>query len=231
MSLSTGQWIRGAADVQRDLLAGDGGYGAVYADPPWRFATHSRKGRGRSPDGADYMAPAPLLDDAGGYDEDVNHYPTMTLDEICALEVGPLAHRDSVLYLWAVFNMLPEAIRVGEAWGFKPNTARVWVKTRKHGFDPSLTLDQNFPMGTGYIARGNPELLLIMTRGEPQFLGQAPRALIIAPRREHSRKPDIVRRDIERQVSGPWLELFARQARPGWDCWGNQVERFDADAA
>lgn len=221
--LSGGTFVRGARDVQRDWISGVSGYGAILADNPWRFSTHSRKGRGRSPDGQDYLAPAPLIDDAGGFADEVNHYPTMAIEEMCALEVGQLAARDCVLFFWGVLNMIPQALQVIDAWGFKQNTARIWAKTRKAGFDPALTLDKNFPMGTGYIARGNPEILFIATRGSPRFR-DPPRALIIAPRGRHSEKPASVRADIERQVAGPYLELFARVAAPGWDAWGNQVE-------
>lgn len=224
------EFIAGAQEVQRDWISGVSGYGAIYADNPWRFATRSAKGRGRSADGQAYVAPAPLIDDEGGFAEDVNHYPTMAIDEMCAMQVGELAAPDSVLYFWGVFNMIPQALRVIEAWGFQQNTARVWVKTRKAGFDPKLTLDQNFPMGMGYIARGNPEILFIATRGSPRFK-TAPRALIIAPRRSHSQKPDIVRRDIERQVDGPYLELFARTVPEGWDAFGNQLGKFESEEA
>jgi N6-adenosine-specific RNA methylase IME4 len=55
--------------------------------------------------------------------------------------------------------------------------------------------------------------------------------LIVAPRREHSRKPDEQYERIERLVAGPYLELFARQSRPGWDSWGNEVGKFDREAA
>jgi N6-adenosine-specific RNA methylase IME4 len=52
------------------------------------------------------------------------------------------------------------------------------------------------------------------------------RQAIIAPRREHSRKPDGIYERIERLVAGPYLELFARQKRPDWDCWGNETDKF-----
>ncbi len=208
-----------------DLLTGRPHYGAVLADPPWEFDTYSEKGRGRSPNWIERTPALPLL----GVEEEVSearHYETMRTEDICALDVGQRESPHCVLYLWATFPMLPDAMRVGQAWGFRYCTTRIWAKTRKGGFDPSLTLDQNFPFGTGYVARGNPEPLLIFTRGQPKFRTPVPRALIIAPRREHSRKPDCVRRDIERQVEGPYLEMFARQRAPGWTSWGNQVDRF-----
>lgn len=215
-----------------DLFGQPCGYGAVLGDPAWRFDTYSDKGRGRSPDFRGGSGALPLLGVEASIEEAEKHYPTMPTDEICALPVGALTARDCVLYLWATLNMLPDALRVGASWGFKFATSRIWVKTRVAGFDPALTLDQNFPMGTGYIARGNPEPLLIFTKGSPRFnLNAVPRALIIAPRREHSRKPDGVHAEIERQTDGPYLELFARSTVPGWDCWGNQLDRFESSAS
>jgi len=202
----------------------------VLADPAWEFETYGEAGRGRSPDGFTTSPALPLF----GVDaerSELNHYPTMPTDAICALDVGQRESPHCVLYLWATFPMIEAAMRVGAAWGFKYATARVWAKTRVSGFDPILTLEQNLPMGTGYIARGNPEPLLIFTRGKPEWL-DPPRALMIAPRREHSRKPDFVRDEIDRQLAGPKLEMFSRRPPSGnWDVWGNQTDRFAGAAA
>lgn len=207
-------------------LFGQRRYGTIFADPAWQFSTWSSKGRGRSPDWIEREEAMPLFDVEESVSEE-KHYPTMPTHEICALPVGDIAADNCALYLWGTLNMLEDALQVVRAWGFTPKTARIWIKTRVGGFDPALTLDQNFPMGTGYIVRGNPEILLIATRGKPAFRYK-PRALIIAPRREHSRKPDIVRRDIERASPGPRIELFARTVPSTWDGWGNQPDRFDA---
>lgn len=212
--------------MQFDLISGRPNYGAIHADPPWRFETISDKGRGRCPDGRLPIDDVPLLEPRPPSVAAAKHYETMPTDEICAMDFGQHESPHCVLYLWGTFAMIEDAMRVGKAWGFRYVSARVWVKTRVSGFDPILTLDQNFPMGTGYVTRGNPEPLLIFTRGRPEFRAP-PRALIIAPRREHSRKPDVVWRDIERQVPGPYLEVFARQRRPGWDAIGNQLDKFE----
>lgn len=224
--LGAGQFIF-APGVQADMLFGLSGYACLYADPPWQFATYSAKGRGRSPDNIERTEALPLFDVDAEEAEEHKHYPTMPTDEICALNVAPLAAQHSVLYLWATTSMISDAMRVVDAWGFKHATTRVWIKTLKDGYDPARSPEHNYPMGTGYIARGNPELLLICTRGKPKFKRPV-HSLIIAPRRDHSRKPDQVRADIERQVAGPYLELFARTQPPGWSVWGNQVERFEA---
>jgi MT-A70 len=86
-----------------------------------------------------------------------------------------------------------------------------WSKTAKDG--------ASYPIGTGYWTCANPELCLLATRGKPKRLSRAVRKLIVSPRREHSRKPDEVHERIEALVAGPYLELFARSQRPGWECW------------
>lgn len=187
------------------LKRGKRRFGAILADPPWRFVTRSAKGRGRSPDGA-------------------GHYETMTLDAIKALPVADLAAPDCALFLWAIDPMIPEALDVGRAWGFTFKTlAFVWAKHAVH--DP-----RRFPMGTGYWTRANPETCILFTRGRPQRLARDVPRLIVAPRREHSRKPDETRARIERLVAGPYAELFARQTAPGWRALGNQTDRFPESA-
>jgi len=78
----------------------------------------------------------------------------------------------------------------------------------------------------GYWTRANPEQCLLATRGHPKRIGRDVRRWIDAPRREHSRKPDEIYERIERLVDGPYLEMFARQTRDGWDAWGNETDKF-----
>lgn len=224
-ALDSGHWAHGASEVQRDWISGSAGYGAILADPPWSFSTRSPKGMGRSPDG---IVERPF-GDRSNYAE--RHYPTMTLEDIKALPIGALAGKDCALFLWAVDPMLPQAIEVGEAWGFTYKTiAFVWAKLRREtsrrGKDAPDDWSRLFPMGTGYWTRANPELCLLFTRGAPKRTATDVRKLLIAPRREHSRKPEEARERVERLVGGPYLELFARQSAPGWDAWGNEVTKF-----
>ena len=86
-------------------------------------------------------------------------------------------------------------------------------------------------MGLGYWTRANSEVCLLATRGNPKRLDKGIRQGILEPIREHSRKPDCVHKRIERLVAGPYLELFARQSRPGWSSWGNEATKFDGAAA
>jgi N6-adenosine-specific RNA methylase IME4 len=99
----------------------------------------------------------------------------------------------------------------------------VWVKTNKK--------KPGFFMGAGYTTRKNVEISWLGRRGNPRRLSKSVRELIIAPRREHSRKPDEVYGRIEQFCAGPYVELFARQQRPGWLVWGDQVDRFNGGSA
>ncbi|MGE4527446.1 MAG: MT-A70 family methyltransferase [Rhodospirillaceae bacterium] len=175
-----------------------GEYAAIVADPPWHYATWSEAGRDRCPD-----------------------YPTMPLDEIAALPVPMIAAEDCVLFLWAVDPMLPQALDLIRAWGFTYKTvAFTWVKLNPSGV--------GVHMGPGHWTRANPEPCLLATRGRPHRQSRGVRQLIIAPRREHSRKPDSLLSRVESLVSGPYCELFARTRRPGWTSWGNDLDRFPA---
>ena len=181
-------------------------YGVIYADPPWSFRNWSAKGTGRNA---------------------VSHYDCLSPQELSALPIADLAAPDCALFLWATDPLLPRAIELIQAWGFEYKTVGFyWVKLNakpKHGAD--------FFTGLGYWTRANPEQCLLATRGKPTRRAKDVRRVVTESRREHSRKPDSVRERIERLVSGPYLELFARETKPGWDCWGNQAKLFDQGAA
>lgn len=184
-------------------------YGAIIADPPWRFATWSDKGRGRCPDG--WRADGP------------RHYETMSIQDIMAMPVAEYAADDCVLFLWSIKPMIQAALDVGRAWGFEYKTrAFCWVKLTKHGKQH---------MGMGHWTRANPEDCLLFTRGKPKRKSRSVRELIEAQVREHSRKPDETYERIEALVVGPYLELFARTHRPGWDQWGDQLGIWETGAS
>jgi len=142
------------------------------------------------------------------------------------LPVADYAAEDCVLFLWTCWPVLQWALRTIEVWGFDYKTCGFcWVKAHaqqlemfQEDIEPHMTL--------GYWTRSNSEICLLATRGNPKRIGTDVRQAIIAPRREHSRKPDGIHERIERLVAGPYLELFARQRRLGWDCWGNEVDKF-----
>lgn len=177
-------------------------FGVILADPPWNFKTYSKKGRDRCPDS--------------------RHYDVMSYKDILNLgeQVKRVSADDCVLFLWITDPFLMKGQEVMEAWGFSYSTvAFTWAKTGK---------GTNWPMGTGYWTRANPETCLLGKRGSPQRLERDVRQLVVEPRREHSRKPDRIYEDIERLVPGPYIELFARQTRFGWATWGNETEKFAA---
>lgn len=182
-----------------------GHFKAIYADPPWHFETRS--------DVCDQRGP-------GG------HYSTMRLAEIESLPVGDLAANDCVLFMWATWPMLPQALALIETWGFVYKTCGFdWMKADDR--QPDMFTDSvKVQVGMGYWTRANSEPCLLATRGKPKRLNADVRMGIIEPRREHSRKPDCVPGRIERLVEGPYLELFARTQRPGWTVWGNQTDKF-----
>jgi N6-adenosine-specific RNA methylase IME4 len=177
-------------------------YGAIYADPPWSFRNWSAKGTGRNA---------------------VSHYDCMDFVALTRLPVAELAAEDCVLFLWATDPLLPKALQLIEAWGFEYKTVGFhWVKQNK--------ASDGFFTGLGYWTRANPEQCLLATRGKPARKAKDVRRLVVDRRREHSRKPDEVRERIERLVNGPYLEMFAREIKQGWDCWGNEAGLFDSGA-
>lgn len=167
--------------------APSGTYAVLYADPPWRYEFPVSESRAVE-----------------------NHYPTMALEDIMALEVP--AAPDCVLFLWATSPKLEEALQVVRAWDFTYRTSLVWVKEH---------------IGLGYYARQQHEWLLVAVRGEPGTPAEVdrPASVISAPRPErHSQKPEVVYDLIERMYPGrEKCELFARSPREGWAAWGNEV--------
>lgn len=185
------------------------GYSAIYADPPWHFRTFSAKGRGRCADA---------------------HYDVLDLNTIKNMPVANLAQENCTLFMWAVDPMLPEALEVIKAWGFKFKTvAFYWAKLNKSAnVHVDAANEKAYFTGLGYWTRANPEMCLLATRGKPKRKHRDVRRLVIAPRREHSRKPDEVYERIERLVEGPYLELFSRNNRMMWKSIGDQMGLFDA---
>lgn len=145
-------------------------------------------------------------------------YPTMSLEDICHLPVNEMADKDSLLFLWATFPKLKEAMKVIEAWGFEYKTiAFLWLKQNKSG--------KGWFYGLGFWTRGNAEICLLATKGHPKRESKSVHQFIISPLRKHSQKPDETRDKIV-ELAGdlPRVELFARNKTDDWDTWGNEVD-------
>lgn len=171
----------------------------ILADPPWQFMNRTGK-----------MAPEHRR---------LARYSTMTLDEICALPVSKVAADTSHLYLWVPNALLPEGIRVLQAWGFQYKSNIVWHKIRKDGGSDGR--------GVGFYFRNVTELLLFGVRGKNARTldpGRTQVNMMATRKREHSRKPDEQYELIESCSPGPYLEMFARGTRKGWKTWGNQAD-------
>lgn len=171
----------------------------VLADPPWQFQNRTGK-----------VAPEHRR---------LNRYGTMSLDDIKALPVAAAVADTAHLYLWVPNALLPEGIEVMRAWGFAYKSNIVWHKLRKDGGSDGR--------GVGFYFRNVTELLLFGVRGKNARTLQPGRTQVNyvgTRKREHSRKPDEQYPLIESCSAGPFLELFARGARPGWAVWGNQAD-------
>jgi len=172
-------------------------YQVIYADPPWSYK--NKKTGGTMGSGAE------------------TKYPTMSIEEICALPISDIACKNSVLFLWATVPLMPEAFRVMGAWGYKYKTMITWRKI--------------MGLGMGYWFRGQCEHLLFGIRGKVKAFRCQKANFIQQKVLRHSEKPCDFRMLIEGATKelNPRIELFARQQTPGWDCWGNEVESSGAN--
>lgn len=184
-----------------------GGWRCIVADPPWSF---SDKGSRIAPDASVRRARR------GGIGR---IYATQPLTWIAGLPVAEVAAPSAHLYLWVPSALLAEGLVVMRAWGFTLKTTIVWDKTTKHG-KPAF--------GAGHYFRGAHELVLFGVRGRCPALTRDQRTRFEAPVGEHSAKPERLQEMAERVSPGPRLELFARRARAGWTCWGDQVGAREA---
>ena len=168
-------------------------YRTIVADPPWEYPEGFAFGPGH---GRLFKKPLP--------------YPSMTIYEIKELPVSEIAEKNARLFLWTTNKWLPNAFDVISAWGFRYRQILVWHKP-----------DANFP---SHIAPNSAEFLLVAIKGKPSCLGKLSSSVFSITRRgEHSTKPECFLDFVEQVSPGPYLELFARRNRLGWDTWGNQA--------
>jgi N6-adenosine-specific RNA methylase IME4 len=177
--------------------------GAILADPGLAFATWSHKGEGRSPQ---------------------HHYTCLSFEQLAAIPMTRVAARHCFLFLWIPLRSVFLVKPLMQEWGFAfSGAAFVWVKQNRRS--------PGWFMGGGYGTRHNAEVCWLGRRGSPRRKSAGVRELIIAPVREHSRKPDEIYRRVEAFSDGPFLELFARQQWPGWTCVGDELGKFEREAS
>jgi N6-adenosine-specific RNA methylase IME4 len=184
------------------ILPSDINAGAITVDAPIPFKAWSYKGEGRSPQ---------------------HHYKCSAFDELAAIPVASCAAPNCFLLMWMPLRSVFLVKPLMDAWGFTFSGAGfVWIKLNKRGV--------GFFMGGGYGTRHNAEVCWLGRRGNPQRKSKGIRELIIAPVREHSRKPDEIYERVEALSDGPYVELFARQQWPGWISIGDEVGKFQRAA-
>ena len=189
-------------------------YGAIAADAGTRFETFSAKGEtSRSPQ---------------------KKYTTMPDAQIAALPVRGLAARHCFLFYWDTTArvVVGKHIPIMRAWGFEPTAlAFTWFKLRlREPATPFFLPRHSMNFGPGYTTRKNTEVCILGRRGSPKRMSAKVQEEIFAPRREHSRKPEEFYERVMEFAKGPYLELFSRTPRRGWDAWGDQTAQFQLAA-
>ena len=175
-------------------------YDIIYMDPPWKYGQTVRTGSGRQ------------------QSLEGDHYPTMSIKELKDLPVKDLTNQDSLIYMWVTSPFVAIGIDIAEHWGFDFKTiAFVWDKT--------IALRGSYTMGA------TEQVLVFKKKGgkipQPRGIRNA-RQFLSERKREHSRKPDEIRRRIEQMhPTQSKLEMFARTQSPGWDVWGNETDKFN----
>lgn len=179
-------------------------YQIIYADPPWFYNKRNLFGKDGKRNNFAWGA--------------TNHYPVMKTKDICALSISNFADENCILFLWATFPRLVDAIEVIKSWGFEYKTVGfVWVKTMKNG---QVRMD-----GLGNYTMSNAEVCLIATKGKVHRENTGVKQIVLSQKSKHSEKPAEVRDRIVKLMGNiPRIELFARQKIEGWDVWGNEVK-------
>ena len=185
-------------------------FGVIALDPPWHFATR-----------------APVQNPASDRNPQT-HYPTADLDHLETLPIKQLALPDCWVMMWITGPLLAAGVhtRLFRKWGVRPSaTAFTWIKTRK-GYPGAVDVEQHtifegdLHFGLGFTTRANAEFVMLGRIGSPKVARRDIRQVIFAPVREHSRKPDEFFRRARHFGTGPYLDMFAGEAREGWTSYG-----------
>lgn len=179
-------------------------YRTIVADPPWAYPegwptdSTSERSAFRRPGVAVNTRRRAALP-----------YQSMTVADICDLPVPAMAEDDAHLFLWTTNRYLRDGYRVAEAWGFRPSQLLTWCKSRRG-------------IGPGGVFASTSEYVIYARRGKPKATARMDSTWFDWPRAEHSRKPEAFLDLVEQVSPGPYLEMFARRNRLGWDTWGNE---------
>ena len=168
----------------------NGKWKLLLVDPPWQYE-NKRTGGTSMISGAE------------------QHYDTLSIKDLCELPIGNLSETNSIMFLWATTALIPEALEVMKAWGFKYKSAVFWRKIMR--------------LGMGYWFRGQVELCLLGIRGNVKAFRLQKPNFIQSRVRKHSQKPSEMYGLIDLLGIDSKIELFARERREGWDAWGNQL--------
>lgn len=173
-------------------------YNIIYADPPWQYSCWSKKTEnGRTAE---------------------SYYNTMKFKDICNLPIKNISEDNSVLCLWVTYPFLDKGIELIKKWNFEYKTCLfTWVKMNK--------IKQTPFVGMGYYTRANAEICLLgVKKNKLKVQSRKVQQVILSKIEEHSKKPNEARVRIEELFGDvKRIELFARQEKDGWDCWGNEV--------
>lgn len=173
-------------------------YRVILADPPWQYTTVGATSPSRRTE---------------------NHYNTMSRVDLLQMPIADISVDRAVLFMWACWPLIDEALELIKAWGFTYKTlAWEWIKMNPN--------NMGIAIGMGNYTKSNPEPCLLAFRGDPIPVAvHDVTSVIMSPLQEHSRKPEVQYNRIEALYpQGPYLELFARRRREGWDVFGNEVE-------
>ena len=181
-------------------------YKLILADPPWAYRN--------------------TYTNCSDWGQVSRHYGVLQTSEISEMPVNKVADTDSVLLLWVTWPLLLDGVTVLNSWGFEYVTGFPWVKATDVSNDLWGKLTFRVRLRIGYWVRGCSEVIMIGKRGAASppnlpFVG------LLSPNVSHSRKPDSIYEYAE-SLPGPYLELFARRLRPGWDSWGNEIEATES---
>lgn len=172
-------------------------YSTIVADPPWKY----EQGGPRNDDPDGVVRPAVKTPP----------YSMMTVAQIAAMPVIDIAAGDSHLYLWTTNRYLWDSYDIARGWGFKPSQMLTWCKPTKG-------------IGPGGAYSNTTEFVLYCRRGNLPYVNRVSSTWFQAARRAHSQKPEVFFEWVHKVSPGPYVELFARQPRLGWDSWGYGFE-------